>query len=263
MWRKSSGSAKRAIVGSIPASSTPVGPPPTITKVRFAASLAAIGRPFGALEGEQPAASQLDRILDALEPRRALLPSVVAEVRMPRAGGDDEIVVLNSRPSRAVHARASGSMSITSASSTRCSSGCGAASGSARRCRSASASPSRPDRAAVERQWMVGAVDERDVDGASMQSASRVEAAKPAADDDDMRSIIGDRIATSDGDRMQSWAIARGPGRKSAASDSDCSRSDERDGRHRMTQSVGNAECRVTSIDSEAVPRVPRRSVRR
>ena len=53
-----------------------------------------IGLPLGALEGEQHAAPDLERILQALQPGRERLPLVVAEVGVVGAGGDDEVVVV-------------------------------------------------------------------------------------------------------------------------------------------------------------------------
>ena len=49
--------------------------------------------PFGALEGEEHPATDLERILEALEPGRQRLPLVVAEVGMQGPGGDDQVVV--------------------------------------------------------------------------------------------------------------------------------------------------------------------------
>ena len=45
------------------------------------------------LEGEEDALPDVDRVADALQARRELLPLGMAEVRVPRSGGDDEIVV--------------------------------------------------------------------------------------------------------------------------------------------------------------------------
>ena len=57
-----------------------------------------VGFPLGPLEGQQHAATDLERILEALEPRRERLPVIVAEVGVPRASADDEVVVLQPGP---------------------------------------------------------------------------------------------------------------------------------------------------------------------
>ena len=48
---------------------------------------------LGGLVGEEHAAPDLERVLDRLEPGRELRPLVVAEVRVGRAGRDDQVVV--------------------------------------------------------------------------------------------------------------------------------------------------------------------------
>ncbi len=77
----------------VPASSTPVGPAPMMTKVSSAARACRIGLALGALKGDQDAAPQRRRILQRLQPRRERLPFVMAEIGMPRAGGENERVV--------------------------------------------------------------------------------------------------------------------------------------------------------------------------
>ena len=83
----------RAISASAPASSTPVGPPPTMTNVSSAARRAASALALGPLEREQHAAAHLERVFQRLQARRVRPPVVVAEVRVRRAGGDDQVVV--------------------------------------------------------------------------------------------------------------------------------------------------------------------------
>ena len=58
----------------------------------FAASRR-VGLALGGLEGDQDPAADLGRVLDRLEARRERGPVVVAEVRVARAGGDDQRVV--------------------------------------------------------------------------------------------------------------------------------------------------------------------------
>ena len=83
--RKSSFSVWRAISASAPASSTPVGPPPTTTKVSHAWRTAGSDVALGGLVGEQHAAAHLERVLDALQARRDARILVVSEVRVGRA----------------------------------------------------------------------------------------------------------------------------------------------------------------------------------
>ena len=77
-----------------------------------------VGLPFGALESQQDAPADLERVLEALEPGGERLPFIVAEVGVARAGGDDEVVVVDGAPSVKCTWRRSTSMSDTSASST-------------------------------------------------------------------------------------------------------------------------------------------------
>ena len=65
MWRKSRASVLRATSASVPASSTPVGPAPTTTKVIQADRAAGSGFALGDLEGEEHPAADLQGVLDA------------------------------------------------------------------------------------------------------------------------------------------------------------------------------------------------------
>ena len=56
-----------------------------------------VGLALGALERQQHAAADLQRVLEALEPGRERLPLVVAEVGVAGAGGDDQVVVATAR----------------------------------------------------------------------------------------------------------------------------------------------------------------------
>lgn len=49
---------------------------------------------FSALEGVQPAPTQLDCVLNALEPRRARFPLRMTEVRVAGTGGNDEKIIM-------------------------------------------------------------------------------------------------------------------------------------------------------------------------
>ena len=82
----------RAISAMAPAISTPVAPPPTMTKVSRRRRSSASSAEFGPLEGEQNAAADAGRVLDVFEARRELRPFVMAEIGMGRAGGDHQMV---------------------------------------------------------------------------------------------------------------------------------------------------------------------------
>ena len=75
MLSNSDFSACRAISASAPASSTPVGPPPTMTNVSSRRWRVAIGLALGPLEREQHAPADLERIVERLEPGRVRLPT--------------------------------------------------------------------------------------------------------------------------------------------------------------------------------------------
>ena len=93
MLRKSWRSDCRAISASAPASSTPVGPPPTITKVSSRRCASGIGLALGRLERQQHPPPDLQRIVERLQARRARRPLGMAEVRVRGAGRDDQVVV--------------------------------------------------------------------------------------------------------------------------------------------------------------------------
>ena len=97
MLRKSCGSDWRAISASAPASSTPVGPPPTMTNVSSRRCFAGVGFALGRFEGEQHPPPDLERIVQRLQSRRAMCPFRMAEVGMRRAGRDDQEVVVDRR----------------------------------------------------------------------------------------------------------------------------------------------------------------------
>ena len=83
--------AWREISASAPASSTPVGSAADDDEGQPLAAV--LGIALGHLVGEQHAAADLERVLDALEAGREGRPLVVAEVGVGRAGGEDEVVV--------------------------------------------------------------------------------------------------------------------------------------------------------------------------
>ena len=93
--RKSRRSVSLAISPSAPASSTPVGPPPTTTNVIHSCRTLGIGLALGRLERDQDPPAHLERVLDGLEARRERRPLVVAEVRVAGAGRHDQRVVVD------------------------------------------------------------------------------------------------------------------------------------------------------------------------
>ena len=88
----------RATSAMAPAISTPVAPPPTMTKVSSAPPLVVIGDQLGLLESGQDAAADAGRVLDALESRRKAGPVVMAEIGMHGAGRDHQISRRRNRP---------------------------------------------------------------------------------------------------------------------------------------------------------------------
>ena len=109
-----------------------------------------IALPLGALEREQHPPPDLERVLERLEPGRDAPPLVVAEVRVRRAGRDDqEVVVDHAVGQEQAIARAGRRRGLARGGLRRSAAGAGS-SGSARRCRPARAPPSPPDTAAAE-----------------------------------------------------------------------------------------------------------------
>ena len=90
MLRKSRTIALRASSTMAPASSTPVGPPPTMTKVSSLRRSAGSSADLGLLEGRQDAGADFGGVADRLQAGRGLLPFVVAEIGVARAGRDHQ-----------------------------------------------------------------------------------------------------------------------------------------------------------------------------
>ena len=87
-----------------PASSTPVGPPPTTTNVSSRCRSRGIGRALRRLQRRQHAPADLQRVVEVLEPGRERRPVVVAEVAGARARRHDQVVVGKRRPVVEPHA---------------------------------------------------------------------------------------------------------------------------------------------------------------
>ena len=150
--RKSRASDWREISASAPAISTPVGPPPMTTKVSSARRRVGVGFPLGALERHQHAAPDVERILERLQARRGRAPLVVPEIRVRRASRDDQVVVVeHAVREREPLRRGVDRQRRRRAAPRRCADDAGSI-GSARRCRQATAPPSRPDTAAAGRR---------------------------------------------------------------------------------------------------------------
>ena len=101
MARKSLTSTVRAMSASAPASSTPVGPPPTITKVMSGSALRVVGLVLGPLEREQHAPPDLERVLERSSmPGASGCPLLVAEVGVAdaRRRGPDSRIAAARRP---------------------------------------------------------------------------------------------------------------------------------------------------------------------
>ena len=83
-----------------PASSTPVGPPPTITKFSGGCVSCLHRLPLRQLVCQHDAAAHLRRILQRLQSRRELRPVIVPEIAVRRARCQDQIVVVDFAPLR-------------------------------------------------------------------------------------------------------------------------------------------------------------------
>ena len=135
-WRKSRASDCREISASAPASSTPVGPPPIDHEREQRLPLRRIGLAFGVLECEEHAATDLQRVLERLQPGRERAPLVVPEVGVRRTGREDQVVVAD----LAVRQDAPGAAAASTLRTFReqhfdIAPGAGGSTGSARRCR--------------------------------------------------------------------------------------------------------------------------------
>ncbi len=97
----------------VPASSTPVGPAPTMTKVEQRRAPLRIGLALGALERDQNAPPQGGGVLERLQAGRERLPFVMAEIGVPRAGGENQRVVGQRVAVLDQHALAAGSTPVT------------------------------------------------------------------------------------------------------------------------------------------------------
>ena len=191
MLRKSGGSVSCASSAMVPASSTPVGPAPTMTKVSSAARRCRIGLALGALEGDQDAPPQRGGVLQRLQAGRERLPFVMAEIGMPRAGGENERVIGQRVAVIEQHALARGVdaghrgeqrrdlLAVAQQIADR--------PGDLGGCQ-------RGGRDLIEQrleQMMVAAVDQRDADRRAREPKRRFQSAEAGADDDNAMRLCG------------------------------------------------------------------------
>ena len=93
MARKLPRSVLCATSPMVPANSTPVGPPPTMTNVISAARSSAIGTALGPLERRENTSSNRRGVLDGFQTRSELFPFGMVKIVMTRAGGDDQRII--------------------------------------------------------------------------------------------------------------------------------------------------------------------------
>ena len=145
-----------------------------------------LGR-LGVLEGGQDAAADVGGVVDLLQAGRDALPVVVAEIGVPRAGRQDQVVVGHACDRRARSVRRSVSTPLTLPSSTW------TLAARRRMARIGEAICGRRQaggRDLVEQrleQMVVAAVDDGDVGGGAGQRLGGAQAAEARADDDDAR----------------------------------------------------------------------------
>ena len=197
--RKSRASDCREISASAPAISTPVGPPPMTTNVSSALAPARIGLALGALERQQHAAADLERVLERLQAGRDRAPLVVAEVRVRRAGRHDQVVVRQPiSPSARIELLA-GAIDATDLREQHLDVRLPAQDPADRR--RDVAGRQRRHRHLIEQRLedvMVAAVEDRHADARAPQRAGGIEAAEAAADDDDMGKSHGEAVSKPD-----------------------------------------------------------------
>ena len=169
----------------MPAISTPVGPPPTTTKVSNLCRSVDLDLALGRLEGQEHPAADFGRVFDRLQAGRKRFPFGMAEVTVPGTGGNDERVVADLVAVELydaiveVEARYVAQQDVAvclprdDRSERR---------GDIRR-REAAGCDLIQQRL---EQMEVAAIDERDLNGRSPQRPCRIQAAEAAADDNDV-----------------------------------------------------------------------------
>ena len=203
---------------SAPAISTPVGPPPTMTK--FSAPLVDQRRvAVGVLEHAEDARAQPLRVVERVERERVLVGARGAEEVRLRAGRQHERVAGRSaRPSVVVTVRVAGSIEATSASLT--SMLASLAEELAQRVRDVARRELR-GRHLVEQRLelvVVVAVDQRDVHVVVLgQPPGAADAGEAAADDDDVPLPVGRSAGMAGSGPAAARPCARAGGRRRAA----------------------------------------------
>ena len=211
-------------------------------------SLGGVGRGLGHLERAEDAAPELERVVDRLHARRMQRELVVAEVRLPGAGGDDQAVVRDlevvTGERRRVHDPAiqveAGHLGELDAHVLR------PAQDVPQRRRDLTGREDAGRDLVQQRleQVVVAAVDQRDVDRQLSEEAARRQPAEAAADDDDaMPGVTLGRGRARDRARCASNASCRSrrTGRRALLGGSSCGvevdcRVDEREMRERLRE---------------------------
>ena len=81
-----------------PASSTPVGPPPNDGEGRERLATVSVFLVFSAFKIQQDAPADIGRVLNFFETRRKRLPGLIAEIAVPGARRDDQMIVIERAP---------------------------------------------------------------------------------------------------------------------------------------------------------------------
>ena len=151
MRRNSFASVCRAISASVPASSTPVGPPPITTRLSQAARAVGVGFALGDFECFEHLAAHDECVVERLEARRETGPVVVAEIGVRRAGRDDQEIVVERAAFERDASRARDRCRALRRAAPRRSSGRAGDAAAARRYQAPKDPLSRPDTAAAGR----------------------------------------------------------------------------------------------------------------
>ena len=185
MRRKSWRSDCRAISASAPASSTPVGPAPTMTNVSRRRCASRVRFTLGRFERQQHPPPHLERIVQRLQPGRARRPFGMAEVRVRRAGRQHEIVVRD-RLGAVDHHAAPGGIDLAHVRQQHLDVLL-VAQDPANRRRDVARRQRRRRHLIQQRleEMVVVAIEQRDADVRARERARRVEPAESAADDHD------------------------------------------------------------------------------
>ena len=160
-----------------------------MTIVEQRAPRVGVGLALGLLEGEQDAAADLERVLEALETGRERLPVLVAEIGVARAGREHEVVVAEAAVFQ--HELVRRDVDRHGLREQHAGVGLAAQDGADRVRDVGGREPGSRD--LVEQrleEMVVAAVDERHVHRRAAERLGGGEAAEAAADDHDVRAIV-------------------------------------------------------------------------